>query len=58
LVPVFGIMSGILMLGERLNLQIFLGSIATIAGVAIIVLQRSERALPVTRPQMETKDVL
>ncbi|MDR3435343.1 EamA family transporter [Telmatospirillum sp.] len=45
LVPVFGVVSGILMLGEKLNLQTFLGSIATIAGVAIIVLRRAPKVV-------------
>lgn len=45
LVPVFGVISGILMLGEKLNLQTLLGSIATIGGVAIIVLRRPERGV-------------
>ncbi|HXP97429.1 MAG TPA: EamA family transporter [Telmatospirillum sp.] len=40
LVPVFGVISGILMLGETLSVRTLLGSAATIAGVAIIVLRR------------------
>ena len=40
LVPVFGVLSGVLMLGETLNVQSTLGGIATIAGVAVIVLRR------------------
>jgi O-acetylserine/cysteine efflux transporter len=46
MVPVFGVVSGILMLGEKLNVQTLLGSVATIAGVAIIVLRRPDRVTP------------
>ncbi|MTJ81456.1 MAG: EamA family transporter [Telmatospirillum sp.] len=40
LVPLFGVISGIVLLGEHLSLQMVLGGIATIAGVAVIVLRR------------------
>ncbi|PKU25268.1 DMT family transporter [Telmatospirillum siberiense] len=46
LVPVFGVVSGILMLGETLNLRTLLGSVATIAGVATIVLRRPDAGKP------------
>lgn len=45
LVPVFGVLSGMLMLGEQLNMQTLLGGISTIAGVAIIVLRRPAREM-------------
>lgn len=41
LVPVFGVVSGMMMLGETLNLRMALGGAATIAGVATIVLRRT-----------------
>jgi O-acetylserine/cysteine efflux transporter len=46
LVPVFGVLSGVSILGESLSVQSMLGGIATIAGVAIIVLRRARVASP------------
>ena len=40
LVPLFGVLSGILFLGEAMSWQLAVGGAATIAGVAIIVLRR------------------
>ncbi|MCC7259942.1 MAG: EamA family transporter [Alphaproteobacteria bacterium] len=40
LVPVFGVTSGVLVLGEPLTWQIMVGGLITMAGVAIIVLRR------------------
>lgn len=42
LVPVLGIIFGILFLDEKLNWQLILGGLITIAGVAIIVLRGSK----------------
>ncbi len=44
LVPVIGMFSGVLLLGESLHWQSLLGGAATIAGVAIIVLRRPQLA--------------
>ena len=40
LVPLFGVLSGILFLGEAVSWQLAVGGAATIAGVAIIVVRR------------------
>lgn len=40
LVPVFGVLSGVLFLGERLTVPTAIGGLATIVGVAIIVIRR------------------
>lgn len=40
LVPVFGVISGVLFLGEPASWNLLLGGIATVAGVAIIILRR------------------
>ncbi|MGP1396786.1 MAG: EamA family transporter [Inquilinaceae bacterium] len=40
LVPVFGVLSGVVFLGDRITLSLIAGGLATIAGVAIINLQR------------------
>jgi O-acetylserine/cysteine efflux transporter len=58
LVPVFGVVSGIFLLGETLNLQTLLGSAATIGGVAIIVLRRPESLIPAARLKEEKLNVL
>jgi len=42
LVPVFGVLAGVVMLGEPLTLRLVLGGLATIAGVAIIMLRRPD----------------
>lgn len=46
LVPVFGVLSGITMLGEPLSWQIVLGGLAVVAGVGVIVLRRPKLARP------------
>ena len=48
LVPVFGVASGLIFLGERLTLPLILGGLLTVAGVAIIVLRRPRLAGPKT----------
>jgi len=40
LVPVFGVLSGVLMLDEHLSLPTLIGGLLTVAGVAIIVIRR------------------
>jgi O-acetylserine/cysteine efflux transporter len=40
LIPVFGVLSGMLMLGETQNVRSLLGGLATVAGVAVIVLSK------------------
>ncbi len=49
LVPVFGVASGVLALGETLTMPMILGGIATILGVGIIVLRRPRVVEPATR---------
>ena len=44
LVPIFGVASSALILGDRVNWQTALGGAATILGVAIIVLRRQPRS--------------
>lgn len=46
LVPVFGVASGVLFLGEHLTLPTTIGGLATIAGVAIIVIRRPRLVSP------------
>lgn len=46
LAPVFGVLSGVLALGEPLTWQIVLGGLATVGGVGIIVLRRPKLAKP------------
>ncbi len=46
LVPIFGVLSAVLLLDEPLGFRVALGGIATIAGVAIIVLRRPRLAEP------------
>jgi O-acetylserine/cysteine efflux transporter len=38
LVPVFGVLSGVVLLGDRLTLQMVIGSITTMTGIAIVAL--------------------
>ncbi len=40
MVPVFGIVSGALVLGERMTWLMLIGSVLTLAGVAVIILRR------------------
>lgn len=44
--PVFGVASGVLMLGEPMTARLFIGSVMTLAGVAFIVLRRPRIAVP------------
>ena len=53
LVPIFGVASGIVMLGESLSLQTAAGGLMTMAGVAIIVLRRPQIAS--SSPQPNTR---
>jgi len=46
LVPVFGVLSGVTMLGEPLSWQVILGGLAVVAGVGVIVLRRPKLARP------------
>ncbi|MEX2202219.1 MAG: DMT family transporter [Dongiaceae bacterium] len=46
LVPVFGVLSGIIVLGETLTLPTLIGGAATVAGVAIIVIRRPQLVSP------------
>ena len=43
-VPVFGVMGGVWILGEQVTWQMLLGSVLTVAGVAVIVLRRPATA--------------
>jgi O-acetylserine/cysteine efflux transporter len=54
LIPLFGVLSGIVMLGETLNLQLLLGGVATIAGVAIIVLRQPQAGGTNAVPPVDT----
>lgn len=49
LVPLFGVLSGILFFDERLTVPMMIGSAATIVGVAIIVLRRPRVVAPSTK---------
>ena len=49
LVPLFGVLSGVLFLGEALTWPLAAGGLATIAGVAIIVTRRPKLVEPKTR---------
>ena len=46
LVPVIGVLAAALLLDEPLTLRVILGGVATIAGVAVIVLRRPKLAAP------------
>ena len=46
LVPVFGVFSGVIFLGEALTLYLVLGGLLTVFGVGIIVLRRPKVAAP------------
>jgi O-acetylserine/cysteine efflux transporter len=46
LVPVLGVLAAALLLNEPLTLRVILGGVATIAGVAVIVLRRPRLAAP------------
>lgn len=49
MLPVFSIAGGMLFLGERLTLQIMIGGAVVIAGVAFIMIERSETAAPASQ---------
>lgn len=49
LVPLFGVLSGIVFFGERLTWAMIVGSLATVVGVAIIVIRRPRIVAPSTR---------
>ena len=49
LVPVFGVLSGVLFLGDHLTRLMLLGAALTIAGIAIIVLRRPRIAAQATK---------
>lgn len=49
LVPLFGVLSGIIFLDESLTIPMMIGSAATIAGVAIIVIRRPRIVAPSTK---------
>jgi O-acetylserine/cysteine efflux transporter len=44
LVPVIGVLAGVMMLGDRLTWQMMLGGLATLAGVAVIALRGPARS--------------
>ncbi|MEX0921908.1 MAG: EamA family transporter [Rhodovibrionaceae bacterium] len=46
IIPVFGVISGIVMLGETLSLVFVIGAVLTLIGVGIIVLRRPDAADP------------
>ncbi|WP_119166964.1 DMT family transporter [Algihabitans albus] len=46
LVPLFGVMTGVLVLGETLDLSLILGGLLTIVGVGIIILRRPKVVAP------------
>ena len=46
LVPLFGVMAGVLLLGDRLHLSLILGGLLTVIGVGIIILRRPKVVAP------------
>lgn len=46
LVPLFGVLTGVLVLGETLTLSLILGGLLTVAGVGIIILRRPRVVAP------------
>jgi O-acetylserine/cysteine efflux transporter len=50
LLPVFSVIGGIVLLGERLTLHVALGGAVVIAGLAFILLERSPAAKLATKP--------
>ncbi|HIC80790.1 MAG TPA: EamA family transporter, partial [Kiloniellaceae bacterium] len=48
LIPVFGVFSGIVFLGETLTVNLVIGGLVTVAGVAIIILRRPKVTAPAT----------
>jgi O-acetylserine/cysteine efflux transporter len=49
LVPIFGVLSGVLFLGDHLTRLMLLGAALTIAGIGIIVLRRPRIAAQATK---------
>lgn len=49
LVPVFGVLASVAVLGERLSGRMIVGGLATVAGVAVIVLRRPRVLAPATK---------
>lgn len=49
LVPLFGVISGIVFFDERLTLAMIAGGLATIAGVAVVVIRRPRVVAPSTK---------
>jgi len=56
LVPILGIVFGIIILDETLNWELALGAATTIAGVAVIVLRGPKSVAPETAPAKEQND--
>jgi len=52
LVPLFGVASGVLLLGEPLTLHMIIGGGATILGVAVIIVRRPRTIAPEARPDV------
>lgn len=50
LLPVFSVLGGVVLLGERLTLHVALGGLAVIAGVAVILLERAPAGAPSAEP--------
>ena len=46
LIPVFGVLSGIVFLGETLTLNLIVGGLLTVGGVGIIILRRPKATAP------------
>jgi O-acetylserine/cysteine efflux transporter len=49
LVPVFGVLSGVIFFGDPLTLAILIGGACTVVGVAIVVIRRPRVVAPSTR---------
>lgn len=49
LVPVFGVLASVAVLGEQLSGRMIVGGLATVAGVAVIVLRRPRVLAPATK---------
>jgi O-acetylserine/cysteine efflux transporter len=49
LVPLFGVLSGAVMLGERLTTLMLVGGALTLFGVAVVVLRRPRVIAPGTK---------
>lgn len=45
LVPIFGVASGIILLGEQLTLSIFIGGLITVSGVGIVTFRRLKKSI-------------